>query len=57
MGQVRRMSVQVREIKTKRTKPRQKPWRAPETVHVRQDDVQVRRKPKFGQPSDRFTIE
>ncbi|KAJ7849759.1 hypothetical protein B0H13DRAFT_1906036 [Mycena leptocephala] len=35
--QVRRMSVQVREIKTKRTKPRQKSWRAPETL---QDDVQ-----------------
>ncbi|KAJ6529296.1 hypothetical protein B0H19DRAFT_1083049 [Mycena capillaripes] len=42
MAQVRRMSVQVHEIKTKRTKPRQKRWRAPETVQVRQDDMQFR---------------
>jgi hypothetical protein len=51
------MSVQVRKIKTERTKPRKKPWRVPETAYVGQDDVQVRRKPKFGQPSDRFTVE
>ncbi|KAJ6536505.1 hypothetical protein B0H10DRAFT_2246340 [Mycena sp. CBHHK59/15] len=48
------MSVQVREIKTKRGKVRRKRSRAPETVQVREDNVQVRRKPKFGQPSDRF---
>ncbi|KAJ7849878.1 hypothetical protein B0H13DRAFT_1905986 [Mycena leptocephala] len=49
-GHVRRMSVQVREIKIKRRKPRRKRARAPETV-------QVRRKPRFCQPSDRFTAE
>jgi hypothetical protein len=53
MGQVRRMSVQlqVRQIKTKRRKPRQKRSRVPKTVQVRQDEVQVRGKPKFDQPS------
>ncbi|KAJ7852175.1 hypothetical protein B0H14DRAFT_2581020 [Mycena olivaceomarginata] len=52
MGQVRRMSVQARQIKTKRKKLRRKRTRAPKTVQVRQDEVQVRLKPKFGQPSD-----
>ncbi|KAJ7931808.1 hypothetical protein B0H13DRAFT_2263554 [Mycena leptocephala] len=42
------MSVQVREIKTKRTKPRQEPWRAPATVGVRQDEVQTTGAPQFG---------
>jgi hypothetical protein len=43
------MSVQVREIKIKRRKPRWKRARAPEIV-------QVRRKPRFGQPSNRFIV-
>jgi hypothetical protein len=51
MGQVRPMSVQVRQIKTKRRKPRQKRLQVPKTVQVRQDEVQVRGKPKFGKPS------
>ena len=48
MGKVRRMSEQVREIKNKRSKVRRKRWRAPKTVEVHEDNVQVRRKPKFG---------
>jgi hypothetical protein len=51
MGQVRPMSVQVRQIKTKRRKPRQKGLHLPKTVQARQDEVQVRGKPKFGKPS------
>jgi hypothetical protein len=51
MGQIRPMSVQVRQIKTKRRKPRQKRLQVPKTVQVRQDEVQVRGKPKFGKPS------
>jgi hypothetical protein len=54
MGKVRQMSEQVREIKNKRRKVRRKCWHAPKTVEVREDNVQVRRKPKFGQPSDPF---
>jgi hypothetical protein len=51
MGQVRPMSVQVRQIKTKHRKPRQKQLHLPKTVQVRQDEVQVRDKPKFSKPS------
>ncbi|KAJ7936342.1 hypothetical protein B0H13DRAFT_1853409 [Mycena leptocephala] len=40
MGQVRRMSVQARQIKPKRKKPRRKRTRVPKTVQVRQDEVQ-----------------
>ncbi|KAJ7883097.1 hypothetical protein B0H13DRAFT_1890537 [Mycena leptocephala] len=50
------MSVQAREIRNKRRDPRRKQLRAPKTVQVRQDKVQVRRKPKSGEPSDRFTV-
>ncbi|KAJ7899013.1 isoprenoid synthase domain-containing protein [Mycena leptocephala] len=50
------MSVQAREIRNKRRDPRRKRLHAPKTVQVRQDKVQVRRKPKSGEPSDRFTV-
>ncbi|KAJ7874866.1 hypothetical protein B0H13DRAFT_1894427 [Mycena leptocephala] len=52
MGQVRQISVQVREIKTKRREPRLNRLRAPKTVQVRQDEVQVRHKPKSSESSD-----
>ncbi|KAJ7906685.1 hypothetical protein B0H13DRAFT_1880372 [Mycena leptocephala] len=45
MRQVCRMSVQARQIKTKRKKPRRKRTRVPKTVQVRQGEVQVRCKP------------
>ncbi|KAJ7932986.1 hypothetical protein B0H13DRAFT_1856596 [Mycena leptocephala] len=57
VGQVRRMSVQAREIKIKRGNPRRIRSRAPETVQVRRHEVQVRCKPKYGQPSDGFMVE
>ncbi|KAJ7910765.1 hypothetical protein B0H13DRAFT_1876360 [Mycena leptocephala] len=45
MGQLRQMSVQAREIRAKRRDPRRKRLRAPKTVQVRPDEVQVRRRP------------
>jgi hypothetical protein len=56
MAQLHQMSVQAREIRNKRRDPRRKRLHAPKTVQVRQDKVQVRRKPKSGEPSDRFTV-
>ena len=56
MGQLRQMSVQAREIRNKRRDPHRKRLHAPKTVQVRQDKVQVHRKPKSGEPSDCFTV-